>query len=133
MNDRRGLFLLGSVGLILLFGQSAAAKEILLGEDVSGSRIGRQLRYFEDAFAAQTICTVFRSGIQSQFLPSKEESPGFGYAQSAYWFKAEFRSSTSETRKWFSWPKNFSSFVSAIFNLNSTMPKFPESDAAQKR
>ena len=51
--------------------------------------IGLNIKYLEDKKHEITIEEILSGKYSDNFIPSKKRNPGFGYTDSAYWFKNE--------------------------------------------
>jgi len=81
---------------ILLHGQSPVV--LTTAQDIYP--LGTHLEYLEDKEKSWTIEDVTSSELSTLFVPSTEESPGFGFTDSAIWVRFPIRNAVDETTSW---------------------------------
>jgi serine phosphatase RsbU (regulator of sigma subunit)/anti-sigma regulatory factor (Ser/Thr protein kinase) len=68
---------------------------------ISNVSLGKYLEILEDESGELTIDEIISNEIQSKFLPSKQEDPGFGFTPSSYWVKLKVKNSINESISWY--------------------------------
>jgi signal transduction histidine kinase len=87
-------------GLISLPAVAQSPSEIVLEDSQAQYNIGLQMEILEDKEKQWTIEDVTSLEVAAQFVPSLEESPGFGFTDSAYWIRFQVRNEASADTDW---------------------------------
>ena len=75
-------------------------KVITLDNSFTSIRMGNKMEIFEDPSCQITIENILTPSIQSQFKPSTEEIPNFGFTSSSYWFRFQVEDYSPEDFNW---------------------------------
>lgn len=78
-----------------------AAPPVVLAEKTEIVSLGMHLDFLQDPTGEMTIAEVALEATAGRFIPSNEQTPGFGFTDSAYWLKFTVKSNLSESTKHF--------------------------------
>ena len=73
---------------------------VILTNEQDHYPLGPHLEILEDKEGTWTIEDVTSPEISSQFVPNQEESPGFGFTDSAYWVRFQVTNKADAATKW---------------------------------
>ncbi len=73
---------------------------VILTDEQGEYPLGLRLEILEDPTGQLTIEDVASPEFEGQFAPSQEETPNFGYTNSAYWARFRVRNEASQTTEW---------------------------------
>ena len=88
---------------LCLWGATAVAQSqnpLILTNDQEQHPLGPHLEILEDKEGAWTIEDVTSPEIAAQFVPNREESPGFGFTDSAYWVRIQATNEADAASNW---------------------------------
>ncbi len=94
------LVLLAASYLISLAPNAQPRGEIVLTDPQLQYPVGLHMEILEDKDKQWTIEDVTSPTIAAQFAPSSEETPGFGFTDSAYWVRFEARNEADSDTDW---------------------------------
>ena len=89
--------------LLCLWGTRILAQPdaaVVLTDEQEAYPLGLHLEILEDKEQEWTIEDIILPEISSQFVPSQEEAPGFGFTDSAYWVRFQVRNEAAEVAQW---------------------------------
>lgn len=87
--------------LLLLGSMHFASADVLtLHQGADTYEPGRHLSYLEDAGAQLRIEDIIQRPHAAAFLPAPSSTPGFGFSDSAYWFRLALKNSDSPVSDW---------------------------------
>ena len=69
---------------------------VILTETSPKHSLGRHVEYLEDPTQHLTLDDVISAPYTTQFIPSREDLPNFGFTRSAYWIRYQLQNHTSE-------------------------------------
>ncbi|UCC53076.1 MAG: hypothetical protein JSV68_03745, partial [Anaerolineaceae bacterium] len=88
---------------LCLWGATAVAQSqnpLILTNDQEQHPLGPHLEILEDKEGAWTIEDVTSPEIAAQFVTNQEESPGFGFTDSAYWVRIQATNEADAASNW---------------------------------
>ena len=94
------LLLLAVSTLLVLDVQAQSHEGLVLRDPQRQYPVGLHMEILEDKDKQWTIEDVTSPAIAAQFTPSSEETPGFGFTDSAYWVRFEARNETDSGTDW---------------------------------
>ncbi|MFH1217260.1 MAG: 7TM diverse intracellular signaling domain-containing protein [Pseudomonadota bacterium] len=95
------LFFMPLCVALLLPGELRAAFPVVLAENTDIVSLGLHLEILQDPTKRMTIEQVAGEAGNRGFIQSAEETPGFGFTDSAYWLRFTVRNTRSESTKHF--------------------------------
>jgi signal transduction histidine kinase len=96
-----------ALALCALPAVARALEPVVLHEDRGKYSLGRSLEILEDPEAQWTIDDVASSAFDSKFVPSRWDTPNFGWTASAYWVRFQLRDDALFNTEWLlelDWP-----------------------------
>lgn len=103
MSGYKRIFVFPILLLLCLLSPKAAAQSpgvVELTADQEQYLLGLKLEILEDKEKQWTIEDVTSSKIAVHFVPSQEETPGFGFTDSAYWVRFHVENETDQMIPW---------------------------------
>ena len=81
-------------------GDPPAQEPLVLTDELDQYPLGLHLEILEDPSGELTIEDVSSPEFDSQFKPSQEAVPNFGYSESSYWVRFQIKNNTSGVNQW---------------------------------
>lgn len=103
MSTHRWIILVLLLASFCYGGKTAVAQSsdpVVLRMDQEQYPLGLHIEILEDKGGLLTIEDVTSPEIAADFVPSQEEAPGFGFTESAYWVRFQFRNESQATVNW---------------------------------
>ena len=94
------LVILNLPASVLALTPATQTETVILTDEQSQYPLGLHLELLEDKDKVWTIEDVTSPEFDSQFVPSQEETPNFGFTDSAYWARFRVRDEADELTKW---------------------------------
>jgi len=102
LTGQRGLAVRASLLLVFMFALPSFAKATPLQVSAGELKypLGEYLSYLEIQGGHMTLQSILDNNVISQFKPSEEQIPNFGFTDSTYWFSLSLLGAPATTTRW---------------------------------